>query len=902
MEFQERNIFLGPNLYTQAQAVAVSLRFESLDEQARLQLQSDMQAFCTAHFKELEPVLTTIAEGDDVANLVLQLAVGLQNMAGAHVQLAQIRKLDANKAMLIMGYAHAEVAMRALDLARDIVMEHLTGMAGRGGTRKWAPRRDAFIRYALQRHLSPSPAALVEAASKRGIPWLQLNDGDLLQFGHGIHQRLVYGSATPGTRHVGVRCVSDRVTCLAMLRDLGIPVPSQRVVTTAQQAITAARDIGYPALVKPRSAGEGNGVSINLCDPESVAEAFEVAVGFSQEVTVEQYMGGYSYRMLVIDGDLVACARRKPPVVVGDGSSTISRLIDVLNSDPRRGIGYEKALTRIEMDDQVRLTLKRQGFEPNSVPDKDQEVKLHATPSMTFGGAAIDCTDAVHPDNRELAIRAAKIFGLDIAGVDLICDNISESFQTARGRIVDVWAQPNFRVHLNPTEGKPRQVGSRALAMMFPERAQAQVPIAAISGNNGKTVVSRMLAHMLKLSGAHVGMAITDGTFSDSFCVTERDMANTEGARMVLRDPSVEIAVLECNYRDMAERGLAFHRCSVAACLNITNDFNMRELAPDSHDDLQVKRLALSIAEDCMVINADDPKCLELKEGLPLEKVCLVSLDENHRALNQHVIAGGRAAVLAKTATGYQLQLIAQGAVMPLVAVKEIPATLQGKARHNIQNALFTAALGFAMGLKLSDLRHGLCTFYATYFQSPGRLNVYDEHPFRMIIDHAHTPSSIKAMVHLVEQIERRGKRFCVIGAPSSLPQQDIRDMAHNVAGRFDYYICRQNGNQQTRLGIETGMLLKSALIESGVQSNFIEVHDDEERAINAALSNAKADDLVVCFVNDYRSVWQNVRAYQPRPDQSQARQSREEMLVQTKRMSDLEMWARPMQVQLEEN
>lgn len=894
MEFQQRDIYLGPNLYTQSQAVAVSLRFQPLDSQAAVQLKNEMAAFCAAYFRELEQEVASIKAEDNVAHWVLRIATGLQNMAGAKVTLAQIRPQGEGHCRLIMGYAHGEVAMRALDLARDIIVEHLTGMAGRGGTRKWAPRRDAFVRYALQRHLSPSPASLVHAASERGIPWLQLNDGDLIQFGHGKHQRLVYGSATPGTKYVGVRCVSDRITCLSMLRELGIPVPTQRVVTTAQEATAAARDIGYPALVKPRSAGEGFGVSINLCDPESVVEAFEVASGYSKEVTVEQFMGGYSYRMLVIDGELVACARRKPPVVVGDGTATIKRLIDVLNDDPRRGIGYEKALTRIEIDSQVLLTLKRQGFEPNSVLDAGQEVKLHATPSMTFGGAAIDCTDAVHPDNRELAIRAAKIFGLDVAGVDLVCDNISQSFMASRGRIVDVWAEPNFRVHLNPSEGKPRQVGAHALAMMFPDRAQSRVPIAAISGTNGKTVVARMLAHTLKLSGAHVGLATSDGTFSDSFCVTEDDMANVEGARMVLRDPSVEVAVLECAFPNMAKHGLSFHSCSVAACLNITEDQIAKQLAATPEDTQQIQRLALSIADDCAVINADDPRCLELMQGLATEKVCLVSLDENHAAVAQHVKNGGRAAVLSRAATGGQLQLIAQGAVMPLVAVSEIPATLQGKAEHNIQNALFTAAMGFAMGLKLSDLRHGLCTFYATYFQSPGRLNIFDEHPYRVMIDHAHTPSAVKAMIRLIEKIDRRGKRFCVIGAPASLPDQDIRSMAHNVAGRFDYYICRQNAKVGHRPGHETGMLLKSALMEAGVQSNFIEVHKGEERAVNAALSNAKADDLVLLFSDDYRSVWQAVRAYQPRPDQNQARQSREELLVQSKRLNDLEMWARP--------
>ncbi len=432
--------------------------------------------------------------------------------------------------------------------------------------------RDNFIRYAQSRAFGPSTASLVHAAEDRGIPWIRLNRQSLVQFGHGRYQQRIQATTTTRTSNIAVELASDKEETNTILRDLGLPVPKQKLVRRPQDAVRAAERIGFPVVLKPLSGNHGRGVSINLKTPDEVEAAFEKAREHGRNVIVESYLEGYDHRLLVVNGKLVAAAKRMPGHVVGDGKNTIEQLVDTVNEDPRRGVGHEKVLTRLEFDHQAERLLQKIGYDRSTVPKKGEIVYLRSTANLSTGGTAIDVTDVIHPDNREMAERTIKAIGLDIGGVDFLTKDITESYREAGGGICEVNAGPGFRMHVAPSEGTPRDVAGPVIDMLFPPDQPSRIPIAAITGTNGKTTTARMLAHILKMSGHTVGFTSTDGVYIDGQLSVPGDMTGPVSAKMILRDPSVDAAVMEVARGGMLRGGLGFQSCNVSACLNVAAD------------------------------------------------------------------------------------------------------------------------------------------------------------------------------------------------------------------------------------------------------------------------------------------------------------------------------------------
>ena len=410
----------------------------------------------------------------------------------------------------------------------------MAGLRPTGISRKNATR---FIRYAQSRALGPSTASLVQAAEDRGIPWIRLNRYSLVQFGHGKYQQRIQATTTGRTGNIAVELAGDKEETNEILRDLGLPVPEQSIVRRGRDAVRAARRIGFPVVLKPLDGNHGRGVSINLKTDEEVELGFEKAAEHGRTIIVESYIEGFDHRLLVVNGELVAAAKREPGHVVGDGTHTIAELVDIVNEDPRRGVGHEKVLTRLEFDHQAERLLKKIGYDETTVPAKDEVVYLRSTANLSTGGTALDVTDIIHPDNREMAIRAIKAIGLDIGGVDFLTNDISLSYREAGGAICEVNAGPGFRMHVAPSEGTPRDVAGPVIDMLFPPDAPNRVPIAAVTGTNGKTTTSRMLSHILKMTGYTVGMTSTDGVYIDGKLTVAGDMTGPKSAQMILRDP-----------------------------------------------------------------------------------------------------------------------------------------------------------------------------------------------------------------------------------------------------------------------------------------------------------------------------------------------------------------------------
>ncbi|MFN8549705.1 MAG: cyanophycin synthetase, partial [Candidatus Eisenbacteria bacterium] len=658
---------------------------------------------------------------------------------------------------------------------------------------------------------------------------------------------------------------SDKEETNRILNDLGLPVPKQRMVYSEDEAIREARRIGYPVVIKPLDANHGRGVSLNLTDSEQIKVAFEQARQHSRGVIVESYVHGWDHRMLVVNGELIAVAKRVPGHVLGDGTHTIEQLVQLTNEDPRRGIGHEKVLTRIEFDHQAERLLANKGLTRDSVPREGEMVYLRSTGNISTGGTAVDVTDLVHPDNREMAVRAVLAIGLDVAGVDFLCEDISISYKEGGGAICELNAAPGFRMHVAPSEGQPRDVAGPVMDMLFPAGTPSRIPIAAITGTNGKTTTARMLAHIFKLNGHHVGLCSTDGVYIDGQLSVKGDMTGPIAARMVLRDPQVDVAVLETARGGLLRSGMGYRYSTVSACLNVSAD-HLGLKGIDTLEQLaEVKRIPIEVARDTVVLNADDPLCLKMADYAQARHVCYATMNSQHPLVREHIRAGGRAVVLEEGINGHMITLYDKGAHIPLLWTHLVPATLEGKALFNVQNAMFAAAMAYAMGQKLEDIRHGLRTFDTTFFQAPGRMNVYDEHPFKVILDYGHNPAAVAAMVQLVERLEVKGKRIIVLAAPGDRRDEDVKEIARIAAGKFDRYICRRDDSPRGRSDEEIPRLLMSTLRAAGVPESAIEVIADEQRATEAALMHAAADDLVLIFADQVARTWKQIVYYRPR-------------------------------------
>ncbi|MDA0680390.1 MAG: cyanophycin synthetase [Proteobacteria bacterium] len=877
MKIISTNVYVGPNVYAHFPVIRHVLDLEELEEwptgrlgkafvEALLAVLPGLHEHGCSYSEPGGFVRRLVEEeGTWLGHVMEHVAIELQNVAGSAVTFGRTRSVDGEKGIYTMVFQYLDIEVGqeasrlALDLIRSLLPDELKtrGMPAVGWD--FAEARDGFIRYAQAKAFGPSTASLVKAAEERNIPWIRLNRQSLVQFGHGRYQQRIQATTTSRTGNISVELAGDKEETNNILRDLGLPVPKQRMVKNSSDAKRAAERIGYPVVLKPLAGNHGRGVSINLKTPEEIEVAFEKAREHGRNVIVESFIEGYDHRLLVVNGKLVAAAKRMPGHVVGDGKLTIAELVNTVNSDPRRGVGHEKVLTRLELDHQADRLLAKLGYDHSSVPTDGEVVFLRSTANLSTGGTAIDVTDVIHPDNRDMAERTIKAIGLDIGGVDFLTNDITESYREAGGGICEVNAGPGFRMHVAPSEGTPRDVAGPVLDMLFPPDTPSRIPIAAITGTNGKTTTSRMLAHILKLSGKTVGLTSTDGVYIDGRLSVPGDMTGPVSANMILRDPSVDAAVLETARGGLVRGGMGYQNCNVAACLNVSADHlglkginTLAQLA-------EIKRVPIEVATDAAVLNADDVHCLQMADYTDAKTLCYVTMNRGHPLVRQHIHAGGMAFVLEEGMNGQMITIYDNEGNTQLLWTHLIPATIEGRAMHNVQNAMFAAALAYNMGVSLEDIRHGLRTFDSTFFQAPGRTNIYDEYPFKVILDYAHNPAAVRAMSHLVDRFEPLGKRIVVLAAPGDRRDEDIREIANIASSHFDYFICRCDDNRRGRGQDEVAVMLKDKLLECGIDSDRIEVIPDEQEAITRSLSMAASGDLLLVLADNIKRSWKQI-------------------------------------------
>jgi cyanophycin synthetase len=814
-----------------------------------------------------------LRDGTWAGHVAEHVALQLQRDAGTEVGRGKTRSTgEPGHYHVVFSYAEESVGIAAGKLAVRLV-NHLVQ---REKGFDFAAEFELLVRLAERAAFGPSTQALLEEAGLRDIPWIRLNDASLVQLGHGVHQKRIRATMTSNTSSLGVDIASDKKLTNQLLAGTGVPVPRAEVVRDADEAVAAAERIHYPVAVKPVDGNHGRGVILNLGDPDAVRDGYALARAESRSggVVVESFLTGNDYRCLVIGGVLRAVAQRIPAHVDGDGRRTLTELVEITNADPRRGIGHEKVLTRISIDEESLHYAAAQGYTMTDVPPAGTRVFLKRTGNMSTGGISIDRTEEIHPENAEIAELAGRVVGLDIAGIDFICPDISIPVRETGGGIVEVNAAPGFRMHTNPTEGEAQYVAKPVIDMLFPPGTASRIPIVAVTGSNGKTTTARMISHIFRGMGRKVGMTSTDGILVDGRLIRRGDMSGPRSASTVLQNPNVEMAVFEVARGGILREGLGYDRNDVAVVLNVTGDHlglgginSIRQLAA-------VKQVVVEAVprDGTAVLNADDPLVAAMASHCS-GSVVYFSMDPDNETIRRQASRGRRAVTVEPGRNGEMIVLRQGHKSMPLVWTHLLPATFEGRARMNVQNALAAGAAAWAAGAHLHDIRQGLRTFTTTYFMAPGRLNMFELDGYRVIVDYAHNPPAVRALGEFVDRLAeptlggRRalvtGQRIAVMATAGDRRDEDIVELGRIAAGHFDTVIVREDANTRGRHRGETAALIERGVregMENGARCTNVETVLNELEATRYALDLGHEGDVVVVCVDHANDVWKELQ------------------------------------------
>ncbi len=819
-----------------------------------------------------------LADGTWAGHVAEHIAIELQRESGAHVYRGKTRSTgEPGRYNVIYGYWEEQVGLEAGRLAVDLV-NHLV-----------KPRKEfdflaeleALIRLAERRAFGPSTQAIVDEASSRDIPWIRLNEASLVQLGWGRYQQRVRATMTSKTSALAVDIAGDKDMTRRLLASAGLPVPRGEIVRDEDAAVAAARRIGFPVVTKPLDGNHGRGVGLDLRTERAVRAGFKRALAEARrgEVVVEIFVAGNDYRVLVVGGRMVAVAERVPAGVTGDGEHTVAELVGITNDDPRRGIGHEKVLTKIRVDPEAQALLKKQGFALDGVPPEGTFVKLAATGNMSTGGISIDRTWEAHEENVEIAEEAARVVGLDVAGIDFLVPDISRPVRETGGAIVEVNAAPGFRMHTHPTEGEAQFVAKHVVDLLFPAGTPSRIPIVAVTGSNGKTTTVRMISHILKGMGRSVGFTTTDGIYIDGRLVKRADASGPKSARMVLQNPRVDFAVFETARGGILREGLGYGNNDVAVVMNVTGD----HLGLKGIDTLEQLAAVKQVVVEAVpktgwaVLNADDPLVLEMRKACS-GSVILFSMDPDNAFIDRWVRRGRKAVVLETSDRG-EMMVIREGRrTMPIAWVHTLPATFEGRARMMVQNAMAAAAAAHVAGAHLHDIRQGLRSFTTSIYQAPGRLNVFDLNGVKVLVDYAHNAAGLETLGDFVERLTsgapvggRPGEaswsanlRVAVVATAGDRRDEDMRQLGRVAARYFDDVIVREDRSTRGRERGETAALILEGLKEAmarGARAGYAGVVLDEMEATRTALDRSRPGDLVVLCVDQATEVFKELEA-----------------------------------------
>lgn len=789
--------------------------------------------------------LSRVKEGTMMGHIVEHVALELQVLAGMPVGFGRTRETSTPGVYrVVIEYLDEQVGRYAARAAVRLCQSILE-------TGYYLPRELDKDLQDLQdlwtdAALGPSTEAIVREAEVRGIPWFPLCSRSLIQLGHGVHQKRIQATLSDRTGILGVELAGDKEATKEILASSGVPVPSGTVINYADELQRAIADVGgFPVVIKPLDGNHGRGITLDINNWEQAEAAYDTASAVSRPVIVERHYQGRDHRVLVVNGKVVAVSERVPAHVVGDGTATIAELIEWTNRDPHRGEGHENILTRIEVSEITWRLLEHQGVTLDTVLPAGETCYLRATANLSTGGIAVDRTDDIHPENTWVAERVAKIVGLDIAGIDIVTPDIARPLQEVGGVVVEVNAAPGFRMHVRPSQGIPRNVAAPVLDMLFPPGRSSRVPIIAVTGTNGKTTTTRLIAHIFKQCQQTVGYTTTDGIYIGNYLVEKGDTTGPQSAQLILKDPTVEIAVLETARGGILRSGLGFDACDVGVVLNVQADHlgigDVETLA----DLARVKSVVAEAAQPdgYAVLNADDPLVVAAAEQVQAQ-VAYFTLDPENAIIRAHVEQGGVAAVYEN---GY-LSILKGTWTLRIEPAVNIPLTMGGRATFMIANVLAASLAAFAQGVSIEDIRAALLSFQASVSQTPGRMNLFDLGSYHVLVDYAHNPAGYTALGSFVKSWP--GERIGIIGGPGDRRDGDLQTLGELSAGIFNRVIVKEDDDPRDRDRGEAAALIVAGLLQANPSCQYKTIFD-ETGAIAAALETATPGSLVVILPAD---------------------------------------------------
>lgn len=796
---------------------------------------------------------TRVKEGTWMGHVIEHIALELQTLAGMETGFGRTRESDKPGVYhVVFSYYEAKAGIYTAKAAVQIAEALINNVPY---------DLDADIQNLREirenERLGPSTGSIVDEAIKRKIPYIRLNGSSLVQLGYGKNQKRIRATIASTTSSIAVEIACDKEETKNLLEAAEIPVPRGRIIYDEEDLKAAIDKIGYPIVTKPVNGNHGKGATTNIRNWEDAVIALQAAKKYGKAVICEKFVVGRDYRLLVINYKFVAAALRTPAAVIGDGKSTIQQLIDIVNTDPRRGYGHEKVLTSIKVDDFTMDILNKKEYTLDTVIAKGEELWLKPTANLSTGGTATDVTDYVHPNNIFMAERIARIIGLDICGIDIMAPDLSVPITENGGAVLEVNAAPGFRMHLDPTEGLPRNVAEPVIDMLYPTGSSARIPIIAVSGTNGKTTTTRLIAHIVKQMGHKVGYTTTDGVYIQNQLMVKGDCTGPVSAEFVLKDPTVDYAVLECARGGLLRAGLGFHNCDVAVVTNVAED-HLGLQGIDTIEKLaRVKAVAAQTVfpQGYAILNADDDLVYAMREGLDC-KVALFSLDEHSKRIKEHSAKGGLAAIYEH---GY-VTILKGNWKIRVEKVTNIPVTFSGKAEFNIANVLGATLAAYVRDFKTEDIRLALQTFVPSPAMTPGRMNMFHFKNYTVMLDYAHNTHGIQAIGKFVASVDSPMK-VGIVAAVGDRRDEDIIAVGEESAKIFDEIIIRQDKNLRGRTEGEMIDLMTKGIYNID-PAKKVTIFRKENEAIDFAISNAQKDSFIVVISDVVPDALEQVKRY----------------------------------------